>query len=300
MSKLIIFTHIQKTAGTTLGRTLKAKYGFWPLANLSRLDLALGLHSYHLNGDFPLERINAIKRLSDTDRSKIKLLQGHMSYGVHMHFCQPHQYITALRDPVSRVLSHYHQMKNQAWCPYRDQMQQLSIDKFLELNPIDGLSNYQTKLLAGSYQAVPGNAVPYYRTESNEALLDLAIDNLNQNYLFVLTELFDESLLLMGDILGWGNTYYTKSNVTRKRKHRAEYSERMLDVVRAHNTQDIALYERARAILSERIDAQGPSFKERLSQFKARNAVVNRWLSPTLDAAFKAGKRANAAIQRGL
>jgi hypothetical protein len=293
-NKLIIFTHIQKTAGTTFGRTLKAKYSFWPLAKLARLDLVLGLHSYHVQGDFPLERIQAIQSLSEADRQRVRLLQGHMGFGVHKYFSQPFQYVTVLREPVGRVLSHYNQMRNQDWCPYKEEMRSKSVDTFLAAHPIDGLANFQVKLLAGIYQSTLGNTVPYCTTESTPELLDLAINHLDQYYLLALTELFDESMLLLKATLGWRNAYYIKSNVTKKPKEPVAYFPEVLAVIRMHNRLDIALYDYARTRIEQAISAKGSVFQEDLAEFRVRNRRINRWLYQPVDLLLKAGRKLNS------
>ncbi|NEO03330.1 MAG: sulfotransferase family protein, partial [Moorea sp. SIO3I7] len=86
----LIFLHIPKTAGTTLhyiiNRQYKSEYIFEVNCRESR---------------------NELIRMSEVQKSKIKVIRGHMEFGWHEFIAQPCTYITMLRDPVERVISFY-------------------------------------------------------------------------------------------------------------------------------------------------------------------------------------------------
>lgn len=45
-------------------------------------------------------------KLKENERNQLKLLIGHVDYGIHKNFKEDSKYITFLRDPIERVLSH--------------------------------------------------------------------------------------------------------------------------------------------------------------------------------------------------
>ena len=297
-NKIIIFTHIQKAAGTTLGRLLKAKYGFWPPVNLVRLDLAMGLHHYHYQGAFPKERILALQKLDEDEKRKICLVQGHMGFGIHEYFPQPCQYITAIREPVNRVFSQYHQMRQQNWCPYKHEIRSMPIEAFIEKYPIDALTNYQVKMLAGINRGLAGDTTPYDCSPSDPSILRKALQNIANHYLVVVTELFDESLLLLKKKLSWNNVQYIKSNVTIDRKRSADYGPSVIDVIRKHNELDIELYKQIVQQMHSEIESLGDPFQHELRTFRKRNEWLNRLFRWPIDRLLKFGRKIHVSFHR--
>ena len=297
-SKVILFTHIQKTAGTTLGRLLKAKYGFWPLGNFRNLNLALGLHNYHVEGDFPEKRVLALQQLSDAEKRKVRLVQGHMGFGIHRYFSQPYQYITVVRDPVHRVLSHYNQLQQQDWFTYKNQIRSMSLERFIESYPVDALRNLQVKMLAGIFNSKPGDMTPYQYTESDSDLLETAKKNLDDYYLVVFTERFDESVLLMKRKLGWRNSYYVRSNVTRVRKRKKDLDRATVELLRQHNSLDIQLYEYALKKFGEEVEDLDEPFQKEVEAFRKTNGRLNQLFYRPVDQIFSFGRAMNANRNR--
>lgn len=290
LKKVVLFTHIQKTAGTTLGRLLKAKYGFWPLSNFRNIDLAMGLHHFHYRGDFPAERVAALQRLDERDKTRVRLVQGHIGYGIHQYFSQPYQYIAALREPVGRVLSHYNQLLLQEWFPYKDEIRSKTLEEFLETRPVDALRNLQVKMLAGVHNDVPGDRTPYEFLEAGPELLDKAKRILDKEYEVVITERFDESVLLLKKKLNWKNAYYIKSNVTKSRKRKHDLDESTLELVRHYNSLDIQLYDYAAAKINGEIEKLGREFGDEVAAFRRSNVRFNQIGYRPIDGALKTGR----------
>jgi len=281
-----------------MGRLLKAKYAFWPLTNLFQLDLVMGLHYYHFNGAFPKERLVALQKLGEKQKRKIRLIQGHMGFGTHEYFPQPCQYITVLREPVSRVLSQYHQMRQQDWCPYKKEIRSLPLDKFIESHPIDALTNYQVKMIAGRNSGMPGDTTPYDISPSDPALLVQAQENIDKHYLVVLTEKFDESVLLMQKKLNWRNAYYIRSNVTKSRKRKADYDEALIDIIRENNKLDIELYDQALKNMNAEIADLGDAFQDNLRKFRATNGRLQKYCYGPIDWLLNTGRSIHVSRNR--
>jgi len=92
LEKTVIFVHLPKCAGSTLNRILLRQY------KLSE--------TYALAGRSVRDSFLELKRLPEEKKGGIRLLYGHMHFGLHEHLPQPCVYFTLLRDPVERVISH--------------------------------------------------------------------------------------------------------------------------------------------------------------------------------------------------
>ena len=89
----LAFLHVPKTAGTALRRVLAEQYG---------PDRVLEL--YHGIGADDVERL---RRMEARDWQQVRAVAGHMEYGIHELIPFPVRYVTMLRDPVDRIVSHY-------------------------------------------------------------------------------------------------------------------------------------------------------------------------------------------------
>ena len=89
--RTLIFLHIPKAAGTTLNRIFRRRY--------RKSDI------YMFDGSY--EKLDTFKKLPPERRRQIRLLCGHMPFGMHKYLLRLADYITILRDPVDRIVSHY-------------------------------------------------------------------------------------------------------------------------------------------------------------------------------------------------
>ncbi len=87
---LLIHLHIPRNAGSTLGRLLRLKLGFWPPANLLHHAQTLGF--YRLPG-FE-QRLAAIAAMSNSARQRVRLFEAHAGYGLHEQLPKPSIYLT--------------------------------------------------------------------------------------------------------------------------------------------------------------------------------------------------------------
>src|SRR6059058_5429994 len=92
--KALIFLHIPKTAGTTLNRIIEWQYSPFEIFTMD---------PYRIRAT--PERL---KRLPERRRRRLRMVRGHMLYGIHEFLPQGATYFTMLRDPVARALSTYY------------------------------------------------------------------------------------------------------------------------------------------------------------------------------------------------
>ena len=88
--------HIPKTAGSTLDRIIEREY-----------DRAA---VWRLYGDLD-EGLAALRSLGDLDQRAIRAVVGHFGMGLADELPGASAYLTILRDPLERIISHYHYVK---------------------------------------------------------------------------------------------------------------------------------------------------------------------------------------------
>ena len=90
----VIFLHIPKSGGTTMHAIIERQY---PADRI-----------YTIDGTHVRESIAAFKAMPEAERARLLVLKGHMAFGLHEWLPQPSTYITLLRHPVERAISHYY------------------------------------------------------------------------------------------------------------------------------------------------------------------------------------------------
>lgn len=89
----ILFMHIAKTAGTAFREALEENYKQSEIA--------------YIYPDPPGFLYENLRPLPLEQRRAFRLVIGHFQYGIHDYFPQPWTYVSIVREPVSRIVSHY-------------------------------------------------------------------------------------------------------------------------------------------------------------------------------------------------
>lgn len=257
----LVFLHIPKTAGSTFHTILGERYSATVTKNLfgSRYE--------------DLEIKNFIE-LTDTHKSKIKLLKGHMPFGLHKYLPGTSKYISILRDPIERVISQYYYIKANTRNPLHEQVVggNMTISEIVSSGISVGLNNGQCRFLNGDISE-------YAFNQCNEMMLKNVKENITKHYLWLgITERFDESLLVLANKIGWKKTpYYFRQNTSKTRVKKAATADEDILAIKEFNQLDIALYDFANNILDKEIKKIN-GFTEQLAQFKQKNAILQkRW-----------------------
>ena len=235
MESTLIFTHIPKTAGTSLKQS-----AIFPNVDLERV--------YWVHGFGKLIR--------DRPQNALVIL-GHFPYGAHRVLGRgAFRYLTILRDPVERAVSFYNYVLlcekgnpghpvGYRWHPALPDAKRYSIDEFYEL---EQYRNIQTKFTAGYFWTRPRTVAPdWFRrwVATEERLLERAKHNLLHRYwYFGLLERIGEAEETIARALGGVST--GERDVTRQTKGAhgiIQPTTAQRERIRQLNALDVALYD---------------------------------------------------------
>lgn len=265
----VFFLHLPKTGGTTMRRILDREY-----RNARRYEIG-----EDVTGD--IRRFRA--RQWDAANAP-KLVQGHMSYGLHRFVPGRSTYVTLLRDPLRRALSDYHYVTSTPTHPIYEHVKDLGLIEYFESGITGQLSNGMVRLLSGNH--LPDDVGVPSKQVMEKADLDRARQHLGQHFAAAgLLERFDETLLLFRRRLGWSWPFYMKENVTRRGYRMKDIEPKEIERIRELNLLDIELYETVRADLDAMIAAEGAAFARDLAAFRVLNrawGALARNLPPSL------------------
>jgi len=268
---LIIHFHIPRTGGTTVGRMLKFRLGFWPPSRLLHHHDALGF--YRVDGWE--NRVARIHALSPRAMKRVRLFEAHAGYGLHELLPKPSIYVTMLREPIDRALSAFFYIRRKGLIAREE-----TIEAFLARGDsprmmapplhVWWLDNAFVRFLAGER----GRVIDVPAGQVTRAMLDTAMERLeNHIRFFGVMERFDASMVLLRRTLGWPHCYYIKSKANDDRKRADEVDRATIDLLRERNAMDLELYARANELLTDRIAAHGDPFASELARFGAENAA---------------------------
>lgn len=278
----VFFLHLPKTGGTTMRRVLDREYR--------------GSRCYEIGTDITGD-IRAFRAGQWNVHNAPRLVQGHMSYGLHQFVPGPATYVTLLREPLSRALSDYYYVTSNPHHPIHERVKDMGLVEYLDSGITEQLSNGQVRLVSGDH--APGDPGVAGNRVMDRTDLELALENLCTGFAAVgLLERFDETLLLFRQRLGWQFPFYLRENVARRPYRMADVAPNDLAHIRELNRLDIELYESVREMFERRIAEQGAGFGTRLAAFRVLNrawGVLARGLPP---AARRVGGNMRRALRR--
>lgn len=248
MSKeLVIFSHIPKTAGSSVNHVAENNYdnifSFYKVVQPAGTTL----------GDWIKDFNTQLSQLRASGNQDTVFLRGHFGLGMHLFLtCKSCSYITFLRHPVERAVSHfYFLMRPQSRSKWSKDPPE--IEDFFYSKKLAALDNLQTRFLSGiGWQKSSYSGDLYSKQSSlkygqcNEKMLELAKSNLSNHIMFGLQDRFTESIDFLATHLGWKyiphDIYH---NVNNKRKKLSELSDELLSFIETENKFDVELYHHA-------------------------------------------------------
>ena len=256
MKDLFIHLHIPKTGGTTLRDIIQRQYQSEKILMIPKLE----------------ESENILKEVSTSQINQLKLIQGHLKYGIHNHFHRSVKYFAIIRDPINRVLSTYYYVLSQKNNPQNlsTSNNQMTIYDYVQSGVNPFLINGQTQLISGKTGNIDNPII------KSEELFSLAKENIANDFLFLgITEMFDETILILKNMLGWHMPYYSIANRTKNKPNYDAVDPTVISFLKEHNQLDIKLYNITKTSLLNKIVEENDIFQNRINKFKKINKLLN-------------------------
>ena len=256
MKDLFIHLHIPKTGGTTLRDIIQRQYQSEKILMIPKLD----------------ESEDILKEVSTSQINQLKLIQGHLKYGIHNHFHRRAKYFAIIRDPINRVLSTYYYVLSQKNNPQNlsTSNNQMTIYDYVQSGVNPFLINGQTQLISGKTGNIDNPII------KSEELFSLAKENIANDFLFLgITEMFDETILILKNMLGWHMPYYSIANRTKNKPNYDAVDPTIISFIKEHNQLDIKLYNITKTSLLNKIVEENDIFQNRINKFKKINKLLN-------------------------
>jgi hypothetical protein len=295
----MIFMHIPKTAGLTLRDIIRRQYPpdeiylpHYPpehRVNYVRYLRGEAPRPDPLPGGPNHRFLELLRALPAGRRDQLRVVMGHIWFGIHEPLRQPFTYMTVLRDPVDRILSLYHHRAT------RHDLG-MTLEEFLRAGRDLQLDNNQVRHLA----ATPDADIRF--EPATPEMYDRAIENLDRHFSVVgLTERFDLTLLAAAKAFGWSRLGYLSQNVSSGRPRKEQLSPELLKILDRHTEYDRALHRRATERFPAMLERLDIDPERDLARLRRRVGIYRRVRPPYLAlrgiAARALGRRRAAAVR---
>lgn len=231
----LIFLHIPKAAGTTLQEIIVRHYMRGKIFRFTGSQ-----EQWKAFCDGPAE-----------DRGRYDLIAGHVHFGIHELLPDPATYITMLRDPIDRVVSHYHFVLANPGHYLHPVLAggRYTLHDYAVTRVSHELDNDQVRwLCARDHFDVPVGEVSREMVE--EAKWNLA----NAISVFGLVERFSDSLRCLRAAFGWDEVKLPeKRNANRHRPTLDRIAPETIAAIREINRHDCELYDFACGLFEEQL-----------------------------------------------
>ena len=241
----LIFLHVPKTAGVSMSRTIVRQFSEDEIYHVrSPAHKRAPVFSKHHG------TIEDFQRLPEAQRRRYRCILGHMHFGLHEHVPGPSAYVTVLRDPIERLLSHFGQyrrmMQNNE---FPDGATYSSFEEFCKAK-WNATDNHQTRFLCGSD----------FDDHSRPENLDRAKKHLRKHFRVVGTmERFDETVRALHGAYNWPDLADFRDNVGQGRLRREDVESEFLASIEELNWLDRELHAQANSQLDAAIAKYGKS-----------------------------------------
>jgi hypothetical protein len=266
---LLAFVHIPKTAGataTTMFARVYSKSGVHPAGNF-------------IKGPEKTAR-KVVRRPGGWEtwhRRGGRVTVGHVPYGLFReHLPADTRYMTFLREPVDRVLSHYYRHIHQPDVSRANRLERrregkdraASLEEALAEPPLPQISNLATRFLCGH---------PSPMGELPPSALDDAKANLREFAFVGLQERFEESVVLLQRTLGLELIPYLNRHVSLEGHRPAveEISDAERALIVECNRLDVELYGFGLGLFENAVLAADEQFAADVEALRATSADVN-------------------------
>jgi hypothetical protein len=251
----LIFLHIPKTGGMTV-------YDIF-----DRLYKKEEIYTIKIKNKRPDHQ--AFYDLPTEEKAKIKVMRGHMPFGFHQYLPEGFKYMTMLREPVSRMISHYSYILDRPNHYLYAPVSKMTLEQYMLSEVTHELDNGQTRSLSG---------IPH-EVKVTEEHFEMARKNMEEKFILPgVLDYFDECLILWKEMLGWKYPTYYLVNVSKKKKQaKAQASPELKVKIAARNEFDTRLYQIAKKRLEELIAPQREHLNLEIAKLHQLSVPLKRY-----------------------
>ncbi len=264
MNKKIIFNHIPKTAGSTFLSILENEYGKTQM--------------FHVNSMNPHKSIEDFFKLTNIEVDNLKCIAGHLTDKLIDKLNEDFIEVVFLREPKEALISEFYYIKRASWNKHHENVKKMnSIIEYINYRKELNMENQQTRYLANETEHLLKSLTPEKKVDADS--YNKALDKLKKIDYVLLTENFDESILLLHNQLNWKKKpYYKIANKTNNRLSISELNNRELEEILEFNKFDIKLYEFAKEIFIDNLFSQNNKFRLKVKRFSLINKTISKFL----------------------
>lgn len=277
---LYIFLHIPKTGGTTIRKHIQKNFSPKEAVLFERQDLRFSKETSKYSV-YMKEARDFFESMDQKALEEIQIIYGHeVPYGIHSFFDRPCRYITVLREPISRTVSHYNfflTRYNKEDDIKKHQKPYPSI--LLVNNKVPSFTEWVEKIYAHLTVETMSQLfqlLGYMKGTHEKAIQEAA----NRFYFIGLTDRLDEDAAFIYDLLGI-KTYFINQNISQKHVSDSEIQKAM-PLLKEKNKIDVQLYK-ATQKHSDAFRKDHPEFTRIVQKVRLRKKLLLPFSQVILD-----------------
>lgn len=220
----VLFMHIPKTAGTAFREAIAANYNHAEIA--------------YLYPAIPGLLVKDLRDLPVEQRRSFRIVVGHFQFGMHEALPQECEYVTIVREPTARILSHFAYLQKVQPELVNENGRCLPLEEVFEQRLTVDFDNAMVRLFSGVDQRIfpPGTLT--------SDIFDWAVNNLRTAFTFVgHQEASAASFAKLKERFGWHATTELKHVNAGNQHYIPEITPRLRETIRRYNHWDYLLYE---------------------------------------------------------